>query len=194
MTPVDKIKELIKKNNGIITTKMLSENNIHRQYLKQLVDEGYVVQCARGVYSLPDIYLDEYYLTTCAYSNAIYSHSTALYLYDLTDRTPMALDVTFPSNVRPDNFMINAHYINKERFELGATTMKREDGTEIRVYNLERTICDIIRDRNKIDSQIFNDAIKGYMKRSDKNLNLLYEYAKIFGISKILKMYLEVLS
>ena len=54
MTTIDRIKELIEKNNGIITTKMLTENKIHRQYLKQLVDEGYVVQCARGVYSLPD--------------------------------------------------------------------------------------------------------------------------------------------
>ena len=58
---------------------------------------------------------------------------------------------------------------------------------------MERTICDIIRDRNKIDSQIFNTALKEYIKRNDKNLNLLYKYAKEFNILKILKMYLEVL-
>ena len=58
---------------------------------------------------------------------------------------------------------------------------------------MERTICDIIRDRNKIDSQIFNTALKEYIKRKDKNLNLLYKYAKEFNILKILKMYLEVL-
>ena len=78
--------------------------------------------------------------------------------------------------------------------ELGLTTKTLADGTTIRLYNMERTICDIIRDRNKIDSQIFNTALKEYMKRKDKNLNLLYEYAKVFKISKILKMYLEVLS
>ena len=59
---------------------------------------------------------------------------------------------------------------------------------------MERTICDIIRDRNKIDSQIFNTALKEYMKRKDKNLNILYEYARMFNILKILKMYLEVLA
>ena len=102
--------------------------------------------------------------------------------------------MTFANNIRVSNDMINSHYINKERLELGLTKKELEDGTSIKVYNMERTICDIIRDRNKIDSQIFNTALKEYMKRKDKNLNLLYEYAKIFKISKILKMYLEVLA
>ena len=76
---------------------------------------------------------------------------------------------------------------------LGLITKTFEDGTSIRIYNMERTICDIIRDRNKIDSQIFNTALKEYMKRNDKNLNLLYIYAKKFRILKILKIYLDVL-
>lgn len=90
--------------------------------------------------------------------------------------------------------MINAHYINKEKIELGVVVKEMEDGTTIKTYNMERTICDIIRDRNKIDSQIFNTALKEYMKRNDKNLNLLYEYAKEFKILKILRMHLDVLS
>ena len=102
--------------------------------------------------------------------------------------------LTFPSNIRPANDMLNPHYINKERLEVGLTIKELEDGTSIRIYNMERTICDIIRDRNKIDTQIFNTALKEYMKRKDKNLNLLYEYAKIFKISKIVKMHLEILS
>ena len=63
----------------------------------------------------------------------------------------------------------------------------------IRIYNVERTICDIIRDRNKIDLQIFNTAINEYMKRKDKNLILLSEYAEKFKIGKILSQYMEVL-
>ena len=102
--------------------------------------------------------------------------------------------MTFPSNIRLSSYFVTPHYINKERFEIGETTKTLEDGTPIRIYNMERTICDIIRDRNKTDTQILNTAMKEYMKRSDKNLNLLYEYAKIFKITKILKMYLEVLA
>lgn len=193
MVKTDMIKKIIEKNNGILTTKMLEENNIHRQYLKQLVDDGYVVKVSRGMYVRPDKDINEYYIMGEQYKSGIFSHNTALYFYDLTDRTPFELDMTFPSNVRISNDMIKTHYISKDKLELGLITKELEDGTTIRIYNMERTICDIIRDRNKIDSQIFNTALNEYMKRNDKNLNLLYEYAKEFNILKILKMYLEVL-
>ena len=194
MIKQESIKELARKNNGIVTTKMLDENNIHRQYLKSLVDDGYFIKVSRGIYVTPDRDISEFYVMSEQYKTAIFSHNTALYLYNLTDRTPFTLDMTFPSNIRPSNDMLTPHYINKERLEIGATIKLLEDGTTIRIYNMERTICDIIRDRNKIDSQIFNTALKEYMKRSDKNLNVLYEYAVKFKILKILKMYLEVLS
>lgn len=193
MVKTDKIKELIELNKGIITTKIIDDNKIHRQYLKKLVDEGYLIKVSRGLYVRPDKDISEFYIMGEQYKSGIFSHNTALYFYDLTDRTPFQLDMTFPSNVRISNDMIDSHYINKDKHEIGATTKELEDGTTIRLYNMERTICDIIRDRNKIDSQIFNTALKEYMKRNDKNLNLLYEYAKKFNILNILKIYLEVL-
>ena len=193
MVKTDKIKEIIELNNGILTTKIVDENKIHRQYIKQLVDEGYIIKVSRGLYVKPDKDINEFYIIAQQYKSGIFSHNTALYFYDLTDRTPFELDMTFPSNVRISNELVNSHYINKEKFEIGLITKELEDGTTIRLYNMERTICDIIRDRNKIDSQIFNTALKEYMKRNDKNLNLLYEYAKKFNILRILKTYLEVM-
>ena len=71
--------------------------------------------------------------------------------------------------------------------------MELNDGSYIQIYDLERTICDIIRDRNKIDLQIFNQAINEYIKRKDKNLIVLYKYAKIFKLENILNKYMEVL-
>lgn len=194
MTNTDRIMEIVANNKGVLTIKMLEEHNIHRQYLKYLVDASKLIKVSRGVYTTPDKEVNEFYLIGQQFKSGIFSHNTALYFYNLTDRTPFVYDMTFPSNIRPSSFMLAPHYINKERLELGATTKELEDGTSIRIYNMERTICDIIRDRNKIDTQIFNDALKGYMKRNDKNLNQLYEYAKEFKILKILKMYLEVLS
>ena len=194
MMKIEQIKQIAEQNNGILTTKLLQEHNIHRQYLKNLVDEGYLIKVSRGLYIKPDKDISEFFIMGEQYKTGIFSHNTALYFYNLTDRTPFVLDMTFPSNIRPSNDMLCPHYINKERLELGLINKKLEDGTTIKIYNMERTICDIIRDRNKIDTQIFNTALKEYMKRSDKNLNLLYEYAKEFKILKILKMYLEVLA
>ena len=128
------------------------------------------------------------------YKNGIFSHNTALYFYGMTDRTPLKLDMTFPSNNRVNNDLLNVHYIKKEYHNLGLTELKLSDDSIIRIYNIERTICDIIRDRNKLDLQIFNTAIREYMKRKDKNLIRLAEYAKKFNIEKILKQYMEVLA
>lgn len=194
MMKTKQIIEIVEKNNGILSSKLLDENNIHRQYLKNLVDEGYLIKVSRGLYVRPDKEINEFYVLGEQFKTGIFSHNTALYFYNLTDRTPFLLDMTFPSNIRPKNDMLIPHYINKEKLNIGLTIKKLEDGTSIKIYNMERTICDIIRDRNKMDSQILNTALKEYMKRNDKNLNLLYEYAKKFGVLKIVKMHIEILA
>lgn len=137
--------------------------------------------------------VNEFFVMCQRFSSGIYSHNTALYFYDLTDRTPIKLDMTFPSNIRINNEYIHSHYVKKEKYSLGLTELNLQDNTSIRIYNLERTICDLIRDRNKMDSQIFNTAMREYSKSKHKNLNLLYQYAKEFKIDKKLREYMEVL-
>ena len=193
MDKKEKIKEIVNKNNGILYSKDLEKYDIHRQYLKELEESGYVKKVFRGMYVKSDKNINEFFVMSQRFQTGIYSHNTALYFYNLTDRTPIKFDMTFPSNVRIDNEYIIAHYIKSEKHSIGATKMKLEDNTTIQIYDLERTICDIIRDRNKIDPQIFNTAMKEYSKRRNKNLNLLYKYAKKFKIENKLKQYMEVL-
>lgn len=193
MDKKEKIKEIVDKNNGILYSRDLEKYDIHRQYLKELEESGYLKKVFRGMYVKSDKSINEFFVMSQRFQTGIYSHNTALYFYNLTDRTPIKFDMTFPSNVRIDNEYITAHYIKSEKHLLGATKMKLEDNTTIQIYDLERTICDIIRDRNKMDSQIFNTAMKEYSKRKNKNLNLLYKYAKVFRIENKLKQYMEVL-
>ena len=135
MIKIDQIKEIIKNNNDIVSTKLLEEKNIHRQYLKNLVDTGYLVKVSRGLYTRPDKDINEYYILGEQFKTGIFSHNTALYFYDLTDRTPFTLDMTFPSNIRPQNPMLSPHYINNERHKIGLVIKKLEDGTTIKIYN-----------------------------------------------------------
>lgn len=190
---MDKYEEIIKDNNGIIYANKLKKYNISRHILRDLVSNGKLQRIMHGVYVSPDKDINEFWVIGEKYKNGVYSHNTALYFYGMTDRTPLQLDMTFPSNNRVKKDYLNSHYIKKEMHKLGATKLKLEDNTEIQIYNLERTICDIIRDRNKIDLQIFNNAMKEYIKRNDKDLILLYQYAKKFKIEKILAQYMEVL-
>lgn len=193
MNKKDEIKKILENNNGILYVKDIEEKYIHRQYLKELENDGYIEKVIKGLYVKKGKELNEFFILGEQYKSGIYSHNTALYFYGLTDRTPLKLDMTFPNTIRLNNELINSHYLKKEFYELGTTTLKLKDKTTIRVYDLERTICDIVRDRNKIDNQILNTALKEYMKLKNKNINLLYQYAKIFKIDKILKQYMEVL-
>lgn len=193
MNNYEKIKSLLKENNGILYVKDLEKNNIHRQYLKILEEKGEIIRVIKGLYIDPEKDVNEFFIMGERFKTGIFSHNTALYFYKLTDRTPMSLDMTFPSNVRNSDDFLESHYIKPELHSLGETTLNLEDGTTIKIYDLERTICDIIRDRNKIDPQIFNNAMKEYFKSNSRNLNLLYKYAKKLKIDKILKSYMEVL-
>ena len=191
MKNIEILKNYIENNNGIVLASDLKKLNIHKQYLKLLCDEGYVER--KGVYVKKEKNVNDFFLIQQRYKTGIFSHNTALYFYHLTDRTPVKYDMTFKNNIRVNDEIIEPHYIKKDKYELGIIELELQDKTTIKVYNLERTIIDILRDRNKIDLQIFNTAMKEYIKRKDKNLIKLSKYAKEFKMEKILKKYMEVL-
>lgn len=193
MKKTDILKNYIDKNNGILLTSDVVNMNINKQYIKILCDENYIEKISRGVYVKKGKNLNDFFLLQQRYKKGIFSHNTSLYFYHLTDRTPLKYDLTFDSKTRLHDNTINAHYVKNEFFNIGISSISFNDGTSVNVYDLERTIIDIIRNRNKIDKQILNTAIKEYIKRKDKNIVNLAKYAKIFNVEKVLKLYMEVL-
>ena len=194
MENIEILKKFIEKNNGILLSSDVRKLNIHKQYIKLLCDENYIERKEKGVYVKKGKNVNDFFLLQQRYKTGIFSHNTALYFYNLTDRTPLKYDLTFQNNIRVKDEIVSSHYTKADYFEIGQTELKLQDGTTIKIYDLERTIIDILRDRNKIDLQIFNTAINGYMKRKDKNLVKLSKYAKIFKQENLLRKYMEVLS
>lgn len=90
-----------------------------------------------------------------------------------------------------DRFQV--YTVKKELHEIGITTMQTSFGHAVPVYDMERTICDLLRSRNNIEIQVFQDALKQYAIRKDKNLRVLMKYAALFHVENILRPYLEVL-
>ncbi len=194
MENVEILKRFIEENNGILLSSDVKKLNIHKQYIKLLCDVDYIERKEKGVYVKKGKNINDFFLLQQRYKTGIYSHNTALYFYNLTDRTPLKYDLTFQNNIRVRDELITPHYSKSNYFLIGQAELSLQDGTTIKLYDLERTIIDILRDRNKIDLQIFNNAINGYMKRTDKNLVKLSKYAKIFNQENVLKKYMEVLS
>lgn len=196
MTNAERILEILKKNNGVITTSEVTASGISRGSLKHLVDTGVLERASRGVYQLADVWDDEMYHLQVRYKKGIFSGETALYLHDLTDRTPSRFQMTFPNgynltNVKKENIRCNR--VIKKLYDMGVVEIKTPAGNIVRTYNMERTLCDILRTQSNTDIQIVSDAFKRYARRNDKNIPLLSIYAKELRVETKLRSYLEVL-
>lgn len=191
-----KLQNLIKKNNGIISTKLVTEAGIPRTYLSEFVKKGKLERLERGIYLADDCYDDEMYRFQIKFTQAIFSHDTALFFYDLTDRDPLKYSVTVKTGVNTKSIResgAKVYSIKPGLYELGLTTAETPYNRIVKTYNMERTICDIIRSRSQMDIEILTAALKRYTNRKDKNLPQLMRYAEKFKIQNVLRQYLEVL-
>ena len=148
------------------------------------------------MYITKDSFDDEMYRLQAKYPLVIFSHDSALYLHDLSDRDPLQYSVTVPTRYNAQNIKnigVKVFSVKKELYNLGLSASKTMFDREIKCYNMERTICDILRSRNQMDIAIVTDAIKRYSKRKDKNLPQLMRYAESFRVTKLLRSYMEVL-
>ena len=181
---------------GIIETKIAAQRGISKAMLYKLCKEDKIHRIVKGQYILPDDMQDELLSISKRSDKIIFSHETALFLHGISDRTPFEHTVTAPSGCIPSAAIkseCKVYYIKPELFELGKTTLITPAGNEVQAYDLERTICDVIRSRNKLGTETFLAALKMYAASPKKNLNKLNTYAKQMRVEKVLRQYLEVL-
>ena len=169
---------IAEENSGIITTAQVEAAGISRTALKRYVDEKQLIRVCKGLYVLEKGMVDEYALLQARSGKALYSYGTALFLWGLSDRVPHTLDLTVPhgtnvSKIKRDNPQIRFHYAQPPLFEIGRTETKSPQGGTVRLYDKERCICDLIRDKKEMDMQLYTQAIKDYFRTSANNRKLL---------------------
>lgn len=192
------LKEYIKEN-IVITNKEAEKFGYTRYNLSELTKSGQLERLRPGLYQLKGKVIDDFVLISSNSNRIIFSHQTALYLHDLSDRTPSVFHISVPqgynaSHIKKRYEDLQVHYVKKDLYEIGKTEIKSPQGNLIPIYDIERTICDIIIDRKKIDKQIFTDAIKRYFNSNNKNLRRLIKYSRLFKIEDEIIRYMEVLS
>ena len=114
----------------------------------------------------------------------------------MTDRDPLEWSVTIPAGYNGSNLRkagIKVYTVKKEPHLIGVTELKTLYGRPIKVYGKERTICDIVRNRNNMDIAILNEGIKRYLYNKDKNIPLLLRFAKALGVQNTIRSYMEIL-
>ena len=167
MTQYEEIYKISNENNGIVTANMVAENNIDSWYLSDMVEKGKLTRVSRGIYTTEGGDFDEYFFFQLKNKRCIYSYSSALYLHGMTDRIPFKKEVTVYKGYNSSHIKDGTavHHVSKELYELGVTECRTVFGNTVKVYDKERTICDLIAHRKSIDTEIFTKAIKSIQKK-----------------------------
>lgn len=194
MDYIKKIKEKLNKTGGVITSKELKNSNIPTIYLTRMVEKGELIRADRGIYIDSNGDYDEYYFFHNRCKIAVFSYVSALYLQGFTDIIPNEMEVTVYKGYNPHRISgsVRIHYVTKEIYDLGMTECQTIFGNTVKVYDLERTICDFIKNRSEIETELFSKTINKYVRYENKDLNKLYEYSKKMEIYEKVKEILEV--
>lgn len=188
--------DIASQNNGYVTAAQANTANIPRRKLTEAVAKGDLIQLDRGIYALPDVWEDPYLIAQHRFSRGIFSDDTALFLHGMTDRAPFSLTLTFPRSyntkrVREAGIVCRTCADNV--LDLGLVELATPYGNTVRVYDLERTLCDIVRGQRTVDAQIVIPAMQTYVHRKDRDSAKLVRYAKLLGVETKMLTYLEIL-
>ena len=195
MTESIKQKILSAADNGVVTTRKITELGISRSVLTELVASGDLVRCSRGIYMLADEWEDEFYLLQKRYAQGIFSHATALYLHGYSERVPLSMHMTFPTkynspSLAEENVIVTR--VIPANYQLGITTAMTPSGNTVNVYDPERSLCDVVRGKGD-DIQVIQYAMKKYAASRERDINKLMKYAKQLRVEPKIRQYMEVL-
>lgn len=196
MNNEEKILEEMQKNNGMITTNDVEQMGIARKTLTRMLEKGLIERESQGLYVLPNSWGDEYYNLIFSSKNAVFSHATALFLHGLSERVPLIYEITVINGYNASlktRENVELYFISKDIFELGKTEIESPQGKIVPVYDIERTLCDILKSKKSQDIEIIKYAFKTYVKSPKKDIYKLMEYAKKLKVDEEVNTYLEVL-
>jgi hypothetical protein len=188
---------LLESNNGYLSAKMAVENGVSTVALKRMAERSEIERVAHGLYVGVDVIPDPFFIAQYRCPRGIFSHETALFFHGLSDRTPFQLMMTIPSGwntrlVSSDDVMI--FYCKPAYAKMGATEAVTPYGRTVSVYDAPRTICDCLRNVDRLDKDLVLTGLKRYLRDPSNDKTNLLKYAELFKIRDLVMKYLEVLS
>jgi len=196
MTKYEEIDKLLGQNDGYLFTKDVENAGISRTYLASYVKERGLEKVSKGIYISPDTWEDELYILQLRYPKVVFSGETALYIHGLIDREYSQITVTVPPGFNRTRLLSEGVVIHQEQevsYNTGIIEIQTNFGNTVRVYDVEKTICDLVKLRGKIEVQHYQTAIKSYMRSKDKDLSRLIKYADALKVRDKIMKYVEVM-
>lgn len=196
MNKYEQMNDLLKENNGYMFTSQVEKAGISRTYLSKFVRENNLEKVAKGIYISQDTWVDELYILQVCNPKIIYSGETALYLQGMIDREYSDICITVPprfNQTRLRSRGVIVHQEKPETYQLGIVEIETNYGNVVRTYDKERCICDIIKNRGKIEVQQFQTAMKTFMRDKTKDMSRLMLYGDRLNIRDEIMKYVEVM-
>lgn len=189
------IGNIIEKKHGYLITSEAVEQGVSKPTISKYIKTHNMEKVAHGIYILDDIWPDELFVLQTRNSAIIYSGETALYLHKLIDREYSHLYFSVPAGYNTSHISADkvVRYENTAEYALGVCEVEASSGNLVRVYDKERCICDLIKNRKNTEVQLYQTAIKEYMSDNSKKISTLIKYAEILGIRDEVMKYVEVL-
>lgn len=194
---IKKLNDIFKDYDYVMTTAQLSAVKLYYRDIQRMLNEGLIEKIKRGYYHWIESYgKDEIVIINRLFPDGVLCMDTALFYYKYSDRTPAEWHITIDKNTsrqrtQVEHPLIKAYRVESELLTLGEANGEI-DSQKVRIYDRDRTICDVLRNMNKMDKEIFNKAIQGYVKDPKKNIPNLMQYAKALRVQKRLKDIIEV--
>lgn len=192
----EKLDKIARKQGGIIRTGDALAEGIGKAAFARYVSGGSFERVGHGMYLGLDAWEDSMYILQMRFPQAVFSHDSALCLHGMTDRVPLRHSVTLKTGYNPSSLTregIKAYTVKESLYSLGVTYAVTIFGNQVKAYDPERTVCDILRSRRGIEEQVFRDALKMYVRRRDKDIGKLIGYAEKLRVKNIAVHYISLL-
>lgn len=190
------LQEMLRTQNGVFSVAQLKLAGGSAASVQRAMQRGELERVSRGVYQLPALMDDDMFNAQLHRKQMIYSHDTALYLHGLSDRDPLRYSVTVPTGYNTKQLIsegFRVFSLKKVLQEQDVEEVKSSHGRLVKAYDAERTVCDCLRSRNRLQSEIVLNGLKGYIRRKNRDLTKLMKTAEKLSVDKLLRTYLEVL-
>lgn len=196
MNKTEQLNRMLKDNNGYLFTTEVVSFGISKTYLAKYVKKNGLERVAQGIYISADTWEDELFILQKRYPALVFDRETALYLHRLIDCEYSEVHVGVPKGFNPYRLKeegIIVHSYSEEVYLMGVVELQTNFRNKVRVYDKERCICDMVADRQDIEVQTFQTAMKEYMSDSQKRLSVLMEYAGKLQMRDEIMKYVEVM-
>lgn len=194
---IKNLNDIFKDYDYVMTTAQLSAVKLYYRDIQRMLNEGLIEKIKRGYYHWIESYgKDEIVIINRLFPDGVLCMDTALFYYKYSDRTPAEWHIAIDKNTSRQRTQVEYPLIKAYRVESELLTLGEANGEidsqKVRIYDRDRTICDVLRNMNKMDKEIFNKAIQGYVKDPKKNIPNLMQYAKALRVQKRIKDIIEV--